>query len=59
MSMLEQGNFDLDLLPVLIRYPKPLCDATESKECADELNRGLAQITFFMIHIPRSGASIN
>lgn len=57
--MSEQHNFDLDLLPVLTRYPKTSCDATESKQCAQELNRGAAQVTLVMMHIPRSGASIN
>lgn len=57
--MLEQDNFDLDLLPVLTRYPEPLCDATESKQCTDELNRGVAHVTLVMMHIPKSGESIN
>lgn len=57
--MLEQDNFDLDLLPVLTRYPEPLCDATESKQCTDELNRGVAHATLVMMHIPKSGESIN
>lgn len=59
ISTLEQDNFDLDLLPVLTRYPKTLCDVTASKQCADELNRDVAQVTLAMMHIPRSGASIN
>lgn len=59
ISMLEQDSFDLDLLPVLARYPKTLCDATERKQCADELNRGVAQETLIMMLIPKSGASIN
>lgn len=57
--MLEQDDFHFDLLPVLTRYPKPLCDATERKQFADELNRGVAHVTLVMMNIPKSGASIN